>query len=463
MNMVGSVAGHADAPQYHRFRSGEGEHILIVPRSRIYDIGRIDPAADSDGIPYQAMDPQELGSLVEALIETIALAEPDRESLSGVAAPAPQSISLNVSSSCNLSCSYCYAARGAFEGAQPEPMNFDTARLAIDSLLARADPAAPITIGFLGGEPFVNRRLIHQAVAHGEAGAIARGLDLRFSVTTNGTLLREEDLRLLRERPFAVTVSIDGDVRTHERLRPFFNGQGGSHSQMCAAISPLLRDPGQAQIAARATVTRFDLDIARAYDAILKLGFSEVGFSPLKAGPDGAGPLRDDDWSLYLDSLITLARRELRTVLQGGRIRLTNFAVALKQLHRGACSPYPCGAGGGYFSVAANGDWYTCHRAIGDKSFHVGDSSGLDPGRRVQFLEQRHVHAQTDCRRCWARYLCSGSCHQEAARRTEQSCDFVRGWLDFCLAAYCEVSSGRPDYFSTPHAASHPFAQRRTS
>jgi uncharacterized protein len=63
--------------------------------------------------------------------------------------------------------------------------------------------------------------------------------------------------------------------------------------------------------------------------------------------------------------------------------------------------------------------------------------------RRRRFLEDRHVHAQTDCRTCWARYLCSGGCHQEAASRTAESCDFVRGWLEFCLAAYCELGGGQ--------------------
>jgi len=453
MKELSLVAEHVGAPRYRRFQSAIGDHILIVPQSRIYDIGRGDNPTDTDSVAGSALDPLELDTLISALIETIALGEPNQEPLSSVVQPAPQSMSLNVSSSCNLSCAYCYAAGGGFGGTQPEPMNFDTARKAIDSLLTQADSDAPVTIGFLGGEPFANRRLIHQSVAYAEATAKERGLDVRFSVTTNGTLLRDEDLQLLRARPFAVTVSVDGNVQTHERLRPFLNGQAGSHHQMHAAIAPLLREPGQAQIAGRATITRFDLNITRAFDAIIHLGFAEVGFAPLKSGPEGAGPLHDGDWTAYLDSLTTLAKRELQTALQGGRIKLTNFAVALKQLHRGVCSPYPCGAGGGYFSVAANGDWYACHRAIGDKTFYVGDNHLMDPERRAQFLKDRHVHAQTECQRCWARYLCSGSCHQEATLRTHQSCDFIRDWLDFCLAAYCEISANRPDFFAAQRAA----------
>jgi len=101
--------------------------------------------------------------------------------------------------------------------------------------------------------------------------------------------------------------------------------------------------------------------------------------------------LREEDWAVYLQELIRASEVELLRLKRGLPARLTNFAVALKQLHRGACSPYPCGAGGGYFSVAAGGRWYACHRAIGDPAFEMGSSDGLDADRRRRFLEARGV------------------------------------------------------------------------
>jgi uncharacterized protein len=256
------------------------------------------------------------------------------------------------------------------------------------------------------------------------------------------------DRGMLRAHPFAVTVSIDGDAVTQARQRPLAAGLGNSLERLQAAITPLLERPGRAKINARATVTRFSLDMERSFDAIALLGFGDIGFAPLKLGPQTAGGLQEEDWPVYLDHLIRLARRELRGALQGAPVRLANFAVALKQLHRGASSPYPCGAGGGYFSVAANGDWYTCHRAIGVDAFHVGDSTQFYETKRLTFLHQQHVHAQSACRSCWARYLCSGACHQEATMRTDSFCGFVRGWLEFCLAAYCELSALWPSFFA---------------
>jgi uncharacterized protein len=427
---------HADprAPLFRRFQSAAGDHLLVVPHTRIFDLPPL-LAAELD------TDAAAADRLAAMLGETSVL-EAD---LSDVVTPAPQSISLNVSSSCNLSCGYCYADRGGFAGAQTQTMTFDIARAAVQRLLASADPARPITIGFLGGEPLRNRKLIHAIVEFAREHTQARGLDVRYSITSNGTLITDADIALFRNHRFAVTISVDGDAIAHDAQRPRKNG-AGSFAQLAKRVEPLLADPGRAQVAARMTVRSGYLDLAPRLEAIWSLGFSEAGVAPLRVAADNSG-LRDEDWPVYLEQLIVAARQELARAKRGLPIRLTNFAVALKQIHAGASSPYSCGAGGGYFSVAADGDWYACHRAIGDDNYRLGSASTLDSDRRLAFLVERHVHAKADCRVCWARYLCSGGCHQEAQARTPAGCDFIRSWLDFCLASYCELSNARPEHF----------------
>jgi uncharacterized protein len=431
------VAADAGSPLFHRFASCAGEHLLVVPYSRIFDLtAELSARFDAD-------DPE-----TARLVAALAVAADGEEPLDLVPEPPPQAVSLNVSSACNLACTYCYADRGAFKGAQPNAMTADVARDTVDRLFANADPTRPVTVGFLGGEPFVNRALIHDVVSYTQARGARLGLDVRFSVTTNATLLRPDDLRLLRDHAFAVTVSLDGDAAVNDAQRPA-RGGGGSYDAVCRAIGALLEAPGRAKIAARATVSRDNIDLRMRFDAIRSVGFGEVGFAPLKAAPAG-GAIAGDDWVHYLEALRDVARRELANALAGGALALSNLAIALRQLHRGASAPYPCGAGGGYFSVSAEGRWYACHRAIGHPDYELGDNRGLDGERRRAFLAARHVHAQTDCRACWARYLCSGGCHQEAAARSVASCDFIRGWLDFCLGAYCELVDRHPGYFLNP-------------
>lgn len=411
-----------------RFRSAGGEHLLVIPHSRVFDLSD----GDADAFDHN-------GEFAGALISALARPSGGEDSLDRVPEPNPQNLSLNVSSTCNLSCSYCYAARGSFGGAQPQTMQWPTAHAAIDRLLSQAERARPITIGFLGGEPFANRRLIHQCVEYAAEEGARLDLDVRFSVTTNGTLLRSTDLELLRRHPFAVTVSLDGGARVQNGQRPKYVNGAGSWQSAVSRLAGLLAAPGFARLNARATVTRHDMDLRGRLAAIAELGFADIGFSPLRAGPGSAGPLTGEDWRVYLSAMTDVARVEIERARKGLAVRLGNLTVALRQIHVGASSPYPCGAGGGYFSVAADGRWYACHRAIGDEAYEIGSNAGLDHARRRAFVAARHVHAQTDCRSCWARYLCSGGCHQEAAARTPASCDFIRGWLDFCLKTYCEL------------------------
>jgi len=417
-------------PRAKTFNSSAGRHVFFVHNSSIFDIPEenIAPINFEDIFQGEALNADDFS--VETALNT-----------------SPQSISLNVSSSCNLACSYCYASRGNFDGAQKKLMSAEVAYAAIDRLLETANPAAPITVGFMGGEPFVNRKLIRQCVNYSALEASKRSLDIRFSVTTNGTLLEECDLELIRNNRFAITVSVDGGSALQEKMRPGASlGFDTSLVSIKARLKPLLANPGLAKIAARATVTRNNLDLSQIAEDILELGFTEFGLSPLRnsKSPDG---LSNVDWLTYLNGLKEISRKELSRALIGKSIRLTNFAVALKQIHRGFRSPYPCGAGGGYFSIASNGDWYTCHRAIGDEKFKVGDSRGPQSGPRERFLVDKHVNAQTDCTSCWAKYLCSGGCHQEVAQRTIASCDFVRDWLEFCLSSYIELIDAKPVFF----------------
>jgi len=434
------------SPLWHTVRSDVGVHLLVVPGSKLFDID------DEFAQALQRGDPSALDAVTSELSD--AVAESALEVVPDTTTP--QSISLNVSSACNLGCSYCYAGGGRFGGAQRSTMSWETARAAVDRLALLSDPAAPITIGFMGGEPFLSRDLIHRVVDYARQLGAARRQPVRFSVTTNGTLLDHRDIAMLRENAFAVTVSIDGGQALNDAQRPLKSG-GSSYSLIAKRLRPLLEQPGNVRLGARVTVTAGEANLRNRLDAIVALGFAEVGFSPVRGGgPSGAG-LAPDDWPSYLAEMIGVARGELTAVLSGGSIRLTNFAIALRQLHRGACMPYPCGAGGGYFSVAADSTWYACHRAIGQDDYAMGDNAGLNEGRRGDFLRERHVHAQPTCRSCWARYLCSGGCHHEASDRTDSSCGFIRGWLEFCIKSYSELLRWQPQWF----AAASPVQEAR--
>ena len=127
---------------------------------------------------------------------------------------------------------------------------------------------------------------------------------------------------------------------------------------------------------------------------------------------------------------------------------------AMEQIHRGTHRPYPCGAGASYLSVSAEGELSACHRFVGDDQGAMGSvHTGVDAALQREWLSERHVDKQEPCRGCWARYLCGGGCHHEVLSSGRHACNFIRGWLEYCLRAYVELAEVRPDYFARMCAA----------
>ena len=140
---------------------------------------------------------------------------------------------------------------------------------------------------------------------------------------------------------------------------------------------------------------------------------------------------------------------------RGETYPFSNFETALHEIHRGSHRPYPCGAGAAYLSASAEGGLYACHRLVAVPEFAMGDiKTGSDRARRSAHIERSHVDHMTPCKGCWARYLCGGGCYHEVAKRGRIGCDYIRGWLAFCLRGYAELSTARPNYFdAVPSAA----------
>lgn len=357
----------------------------------------------------------------------------------------PNAISLNVAQACNLSCTYCYADEGRF-GAEARRMSEETAFLAIDRLI-EGNRGQRASVGFIGGEPMLNREVVHYATRYAAGQARRHDVSLTFGITTNATLLNADDIELFRTYDFAVTISLDGSRDVNDKQRR--SRLGSSYESALRNIKPLMSSPGRARVAARSTITTSDLNIAAHVDSLSDAGFLEVGVSPLRTSPNPGLALTQHDWPLFEENMRKAAAIDWGRARGGGNFRFSNLAIALKQLAAGACRPLPCGAGVSYVSIDAGGDYYTCHRTVGNTSFYLGDPQhGPDAALRSQFAHSRLVDTQEPCRSCWARYLCGGGCHAEVIASGREGCDGIRGWLEYCIRLYPHVLRARPDLLS---------------
>jgi uncharacterized protein len=154
------------------------------------------------------------------------------------------------------------------------------------------------------------------------------------------------------------------------------------------------------------------------------------------------------DLAEMLAQMIACGRAFEASVIAGRRYPFLNMVTALKELHKGTHRPYPCGAGAGYLAVSADGGLFACHRFVDDAAGAMGSlTDGPDTMVRTNWLAERHVHFQSPCAGCWARYLCGGGCHHEVIHRGRPACDYIRGWLEYCLGAYVRLLEAAPAFF----------------
>ena len=151
---------------------------------------------------------------------------------------------------------------------------------------------------------------------------------------------------------------------------------------------------------------------------------------------------------IMLQQMIACGQECERQLVAGQRYPFSNLINALREIHKGTHRPYPRGAGAGYMGVSAEGDLFACHRFVNDEEGAMGSlAEGVNADRQKAWLAERHVHFQEPCRSCWARYLCGGGCHHEVIKRGRPACDYIRGWLDYCLQAYVRILEQQPAYF----------------
>jgi uncharacterized protein len=226
------------------------------------------------------------------------------------------------------------------------------------------------------------------------------------------------------------------------------NNGASSYEQLLKGLDLLKAYRRPQHLAARVTVTPKTGSLVPIIDELLELGFDEVGFAAVLVSPDPSLAFQAEDYPIFLERMIECGQKALFKIKAGEGYPFGNFEAALQQIHRGTHRPYPCGAGAAYLSANSEGKLFACHRLIDNPAFSMGNvQDGSDKSARVEHLKSSHVDRMEPCRRCWARYLCGGGCYHEVAQRGRPGCDYIRGWLDFCLRSYIELSNVFPKYF----------------
>lgn len=302
------------------------------------------------------------------------------------------SLTLTLTSRCNLGCSYCYVPKDG-----KKDMDASVARAAVD--LLGESPRSGLTLSFFGGEPFLALDAMQAALARA-----SEVLDGRHHVTctTNGMAMGARACGLVREHAVELAMSLDGMEGPDERA-----GSRQQAARNAAQVQALCPD----DVMARMTVTPTNVGhLVANIRSLARLGFKRIVYQPaVELGWDARAV---ETWAEE--------HRRLGTWMLGLRSagrrgpELPPWNQVMKGLKGGRLGA--CGAGTRLATVRTDGSLVPCYRlAFGSEPVRIGDvESGFERNDVFETFAsltpegRRPEHG--DCASCEARAGCTYYC-----------------------------------------------------
>lgn len=135
-----------------------------------------------------------------------------------------KTLTLETTEQCNLRCSYC-----TFDEAYPDERNHSASIMSLETAkkaildFSRRTSDSDVYIVFYGGEPLLRYKFIVESCEYARS---IFGQRVKFSFTTNGTLLTGEKIKFIVKENFLVTISLDGNQETHDKFRFTIKNKG---------------------------------------------------------------------------------------------------------------------------------------------------------------------------------------------------------------------------------------------
>lgn len=354
-----------------------------------------------------------------------------------------KALCLHVSHDCNLRCRYCFASTGDF-GTGRKVMDIETAKKAIDFVVARSGNRRNIEVDFFGGEPLMAMDTVRATVEYARSIEEKVGKYFRFTITTNGVLLDDENIEYINREMSNAVLSLDGRPEVNDRMRKTVNGKG-SYEYILPKFRKLVAGRGTKDYYLRGTFTHNNLDFSNDVIHMSEQGFRNVSVEPVVGEENCDYALKPEDLPKIMEEYEKLAEK-----LRGREdVNFFHFNVDLAQ---GPClikRLRGCGAGCEYVAVTPEGDIYPCHQFVGNPDYMLGNlydgSFDMEISHKFSCL---NIYTREECGSCWAKFYCSGGCsasnllvNSDIKKPNQVGCEMERKRLE-CAIALQAISAG---------------------
>ena len=322
-----------------------------------------------------------------------------------------KAVCLNIIHACNLRCKYCFADEGEYNG-HKGVMSIDTAKKAIEYVVKRSGPRRNIEIDLFGGEPTMIMDTIKEIIKFARENEAKWNKNIRFTMTTNATLLNEEMMDFMDKEMGNIILSLDGRKSVNDNVRIKVDGSG-SYDDILPNVKKMIerRTKGKTYYV-RGTFTRANTDFYEDVKAMVDEGFREISIEPVVLEDGHPLAIREEDLDQIMENYDKLYEEMVRRKREGkDEFNFYHFNV---DLNGGPCvykRISGCGAGFEYVAITPQGEVYPCHQFVGREEYKLGsiydESYDSELGKK---FKKAHIYNKPKCRNCWARFYCSGGC-----------------------------------------------------
>jgi len=357
-----------------------------------------------------------------------------------------QRMEIHLSNDCNMACSYCFAKGGKYGlNLCCKKMNWHTARKTIEWFIKlNKDRKEALSIQFFGGEPLLNIGVLEKTLSlirrKSDAGQFPF---IQLQISTNGTLLTDNAIRILAKYNCIPWVSLDATKSSHNKRRVYKDGRG-TYDDVLAGIKRLKRMAPELPVVLCPTFDKDDsVDVIDKLQQDLKIEQLNVKF---EFSLYNCSNTRKRDFDSMLKKFWENMNRILSAHLEKGMPLEILSDYRFFHLHVGRDTYSGCGAGRNRIAVDAEGDIFICSVGMGEKTGIGNVQSGLNPGYKDLFDNAYgKLNDRTkDCVNCWARRLCNGPCllsddKASAVDGLNRICDYSRFQNEFYLKSYASI------------------------
>lgn len=363
----------------------------------------------------------------------------------------PSCLILNVSGKCNLICPYCFSQTET--GFRFHSMDLKTSVDAIRYMIRCNPDASSYTIGFFGGEPLIEYKIIENIIS--TVTRLYPDKQFNYTITTNGTIVNRDIIRLIKQNDISLLISLDGPEPIVNKNRPYKSNSPVNTFERIMRTSRILSEANikysyRATIVADtgnllSTVTFFETLCVPYY---LVFCFDSTNESAKKYAQWDDSRL--NNISRQIDECYNYYYKKIEAA---ERIWGYYFLDKLLyySLQRRSC--IPCGAGKSLISVSDTGKIFSCMNFAPIPYTEIGNIyTGLYKDKHTTFQSKKFIETK-ECIDCPIRYICAGGCLAErysALKSVREpdgtTCSLNKLIVKKDLAAYQHIKNNFPDY-----------------